>query len=104
MYDKLLIKNGTGRVLLDSDLMKVDFVVQPSADKWTIEIMGIDLEKVNELNAVLEELHMFYFERTERLMIIQKYWMYDLDQPQISYDEGSSTLHITVDNKIPYEN
>ena len=104
MSHKLLIKTGLGRVLLDSDATSLPFQILPLSDKWAVQVEGVAPDVVHEIKRVLPEVHLFYFERTKSLEIIQKWWMYDIHLPQLVYDETDQKLQIIVDSKVAYTN
>lgn len=104
MKDKLLIKTGTGRVLLDSDVSKSRFTVEPVSEKWRITVEGVGRELADQAENLLTEIHMFFFERTDSRDIIQKWWMYDITLPELEYNAATLTLRLTVDSKVAYSN
>ena len=101
---KLLIKTGFGRVLLDSDAGKHAFRLEPSGGKWLITVEDVSQELADEISRVLTEVHMFYFERTPSLDMIQKWWVYDIQLPLLEYEGTTGKLRLTVDSKVGYSN
>ncbi|GFN33092.1 hypothetical protein [Paenibacillus xylaniclasticus] len=102
---KALIKLAIGRLLIDTAVDGCPFDIREHDGHWTIEVIGVTAEQAAFIQANAPYLNLFYFEGLpEGNGAVQKFWMYDQDQPKVSYDEKRKRLTLTVDSYMAYSN
>ncbi|MFC4779579.1 hypothetical protein ACFO9Q_22595 [Paenibacillus sp. GCM10023252] len=103
---KLLIKLVIGRTLIDTEARGLSFQVNPNpSGGWSIRVEGLTDADVRLLQEQLSYLNIFLFETDSTQSAgIRKYWLYDKEEPKLSYEEHSGTTIIEVDSKVAYSN
>lgn len=101
---KLLVRLVTGQLLIDTDERNYPFSVEPSGDGWLVTIEGIRDADAARLAIHLNELNLFYFEYAQDGGSLQKYWLYDKDEPGFVYDRDNRRASITLDSRVAYSN
>lgn len=106
---KVLIKLAIGRLLIDTAIAGLTIDVRESDGRWTLEVIGVNAEDAAFIASNAPFLNLFYFEAlpAEDALhqgLVQKYWMYDEDQPIVGYDAERSALTLTVGSYMAYSN
>jgi|GEM_PF-1043806 len=102
---KALIKLAIGRLLIDTAMDGLPFDVREADGCWTIEVKGVEAGKASFIQANAPYLNLFYFEGLpEGGGAVQKFWMYDQDQPRVGYDPERLSLTLNVDSYMAYSN
>ncbi len=99
---KLIIKGGVGRALLDTSKLACRFTLEPSERGWKMLIEGAGAELAESIGSLVQEIHFFYYEDDNERQLQKKWWLSDLDCPDLSYDAISDILTIDVSERIGF--
>lgn len=104
---KVLVKLAIGRLLIDTQIAGLPFEVSQSETdgRWTLAIRGVEAEQAEYIKANARYLNLFYFEGLPASEgAVQKFWMYDLNEPIVRYEAEDALLAISVDSYMAYSN
>lgn len=102
LQQKLVIKSGVGRALLDTSKLGCKFTLEPSERGWKIQLQGAGAERAAELEGLVQEIHFFYYEDDHEQDLHKKWWLSDLACPILSYDASEDLLTIEVSERVAF--
>ncbi|MBD2844924.1 hypothetical protein IDH44_06965 [Paenibacillus sp. IB182496] len=102
---RLLIKQVTGTLLLDSAAAGTPFVLGREGADWQVRVEQVSSELWTRLAPLSDDLNLFYFEeesgpRPE----VRKWWLYGRKPPRLAYDADARTLTVLLDTRVYYSN
>ncbi|AJY75651.1 hypothetical protein [Paenibacillus beijingensis] len=102
---RLLIKLVIGRALLDTAESGHRFELEEAGRGWTITVYGMSAADAAFIGDNIGQLNFFHFVTAlDESAAIQKYWLYDLDEPLFRYDRATGTAVFELDSKVAYTN
>lgn len=108
MMKRLLIKQVIGRTLLDSSTLEhCTFSLSGSEEQgWQIIINKVPHSVGGIIESLRSDLNLFYFEQDDANdeSTLRKWWIYDVQSPQVEWEESSSTLRLQLSTRIAYSN
>ncbi|WNQ10138.1 hypothetical protein MJA45_21295 [Paenibacillus aurantius] len=100
---RLLIKQATGRLLLEGEKLEGGFDLEEGDKGWKITLRGVEPALAGEIGRLLDELNVFYFEEGPDGQL-SKWWLYDKERPDLQYAQEARTLQLSVDSRQAYTN
>ncbi|WP_204602699.1 hypothetical protein [Cohnella boryungensis] len=99
---KLVAKSGVGRALFDTSKQDFPFTLEPCERGWRLRIGKVDMDMATELNALVQEIHFFYYEDDPERDEHRKWWLSDVGCPQLSYEPDNAALTIEVSERVGF--
>ncbi|MBB3108721.1 hypothetical protein FHS18_000749 [Paenibacillus phyllosphaerae] len=101
---KLLIKQVIGRMLLDTEANGCSFSLEPHENGWSVRVEQVEPAIGREIERLASELNLFYFEENTATGELRKWWLYDLDLPQLAWNADERTLSLVLSSRVSYTN
>lgn len=103
MEKKLLIKQVIGRMLLDSSVLHTPFTLRETPRGWQVTVQQVAPAIGAEICQLRTDLNLFYFEQ-DGDGTLRKWWLYDLVEPDVTWNETSGELTLIVNSRVAYTN
>lgn len=102
---RLLIKLVTGRTLLDSAQGGHRFELEEAGRGWRVTVHGLEPDAAAYIADNIGQLNLFHFvPASDPSAPLQKYWLYDLDEPLFRYEGDTGTAVFELGSKVAYSN
>ncbi|GGF95450.1 hypothetical protein [Paenibacillus abyssi] len=102
---RLLIKQVIGRLLFDTSKGSNPFELAEADGGWRVVIEQVGQPLVDELQELIDDLNLFYFEELKSdPSKVRKWWLYDKQRPRLQYDAAAQRLEVIVDTRVAYSN